>query len=109
MSFLLTAAAATTGKDFTLWERFLPPEDISVNGHLIDSLFNYTTVLNVFFFVLVCVGLFGFSFLYNRKRHPKPYYTYGNKKIHVIVATVIGVAVFLGVDPNITRISNNLF
>ncbi|CAM9928028.1 unnamed protein product [Chrysoparadoxa australica] len=84
-----------------------PPEDISVNGHLIDFLFNYTTSLNLFFFVLVCIGLFGFSFMYHRKRHPKPYYTYGNKKTHIIVATIIGVAVFLGIDANITRMSNN--
>jgi cytochrome c oxidase subunit 2 len=84
-----------------------PPENISANGHLIDWLFNYTTSLNLFFFVLLCIGLFGFSFLYHQKRHPKPYYTYGNKKVHIVVATVIGVAVFIGIDLNITRISND--
>jgi cytochrome c oxidase subunit 2 len=109
MSILLTPAMANSGKQFTFWERFTPPQDISENGHLIDWLFNYTTSLNVFFFFLVCLGLFGFSFLYHRKRHPKPYYTYGNKKMHITVATVIGVAVFLGVDLNISRISNNDF
>ena len=54
-------------------------------------------------------GSFGFSFLYYYKRHPRPYYTYGNKKSHVIVATAIGTAVFFGVDINITRMSNNDF
>lgn len=95
--------------DMGMWERFQPPEDISESGHLIDWLFSYTTYLNIFFFTLVCIGLFGFSYLYYYKRHPKPEYTYGNKKIHIIVATVIGVAVFFGVDLNITRVSNNDF
>lgn len=93
----------------SLWWMMSPPEDISEHGHLIDWLFNYTTVLNVFFFALVCAGLFGFSYLYSHKRHPRPYYTYGNKKTHVMAATLIGVAVFLGVDLNITRVSNNDF
>lgn len=83
------------------------PEDISTNGHLIDALFDYTTALNIFFFLLVCIGIFGFSFLYSKKRHPKAYYTYGNKKTHLIVTTVIGAAVFLAIDLNITRMSNN--
>lgn len=91
------------------FESFAPPEDISANGHLIDYLFNYTTSLNLFFFILVCIGLFGFSYLYHQKRHPKPYYTYGNKKPHILVATIIGVAVFVGIDLNITRMSNNDF
>lgn len=109
MSFLLTPAVVKTGEQLNFWQRITPPEDISENGHLIDYLFNYTTVLNLVFFILVCGGLFGFAFLYNRKRHPKPYYTYGNKKMHIMVATVIGVAVFLGVDLNISRMSNNDF
>jgi cytochrome c oxidase subunit 2 len=83
------------------------PEDISTNGHLIDSLFDYTTTLNVFYFVLVCIGIFGFSYLYSRKRHPKPYYTYGNKKNHLIITGIIGAAVFLSIDLNITRMSND--
>ena len=90
-------------------EMIQPPEDISEHGHLIDWLFNYTTLLNLFFFALVCLGLFGFCYLYSHKRHPKPLYTYGNKKIHVLTATLIGVAVFLGIDMNITRMSNNDF
>jgi cytochrome c oxidase subunit 2 len=97
-------ASSDTGK--SIWKA---PKDISVNGHLIDWLFNYTTGLNVFFFFFVCLGLFGFSFLYSKKRHPKPYYTYGNKKIHIIIVTLIGIAVFLVIDLNITRISNNDF
>ena len=91
------------------WERIQPPENISKHGHLIDWLFNYTTYMNIFFFALVCIGLFGFSYLYYYKRHPKPEYTYGNKKIHIIVATVIGVSVFFGIDLNITRMSNDDF
>ena len=89
------------------WSGLSAPEDISTNGHLIDWLFRYTTFMNIFFISLVCIGLFGFSFLYAAKRHPKPYYTYGNKKVHILVATIIGAFVFLGIDLNITRMSNN--
>lgn len=110
MGFLTPVYAAvvsTTSKQMSLWDRMTPPEDISVNGHLIDWLFGYTTYMNLFFFALVCIGLFGFSYFYSAKRHPKPYYTYGNKKIHIIIATVIGLSVFLGIDMNITRMSND--
>jgi cytochrome c oxidase subunit II len=89
------------------WQAMMPPEDISTNGHLIDNLFNYTTMMITFYFILVCIGLFGFSYLYSAKRNKTPYYTYGNKKKHLIITAIIGAAVFLSIDLNITRISNN--
>jgi cytochrome c oxidase subunit 2 len=100
---------ATATVNMSFWERIKPPVDISTNGHLIDWLFNYTTIMITFFFILVCAGLFGFSWLYSAKRNKKAYYTYGNKKIHVMVATLIGALVFFAVDMNITRIANNDF
>lgn len=103
----MPAASNGTTENMSFWEMIAPPEDISVNGHVVDWLFDYTTAMNLFFFALVCVGLFGFSYLYHKKRHPKPYYTYGNKKVHILVATIIGVAVFVGIDLNIVRISND--
>ncbi len=107
---LLSPVVTTKGVDtLSFAERVSPPEDISAHGHLIEWLFNYTTYMNIFFFILVCLGLFGFSFLYASRRHPKAYYTYGNKKVHVIIVTIIGISVFMGVDLNITRISNNDF
>ena len=63
--------------------------------------------MNIFFFGLVCLGLFGFSYLYYHKRHPRAYYTYGNKKRHILLTTLIGILVFVSIDMNITRISNN--
>ena len=105
---VITAAVVNTaGSKLSLWESLKPPEDISVHGNLIDWLFAYTTYMNLFFFALVCIGLFGFSYFYRAKRHPKPYYTYGNKKVHIIIATVIGLSVFIGIDMNITRMSND--
>ncbi len=89
-----------------LLDAFYPPKDISTNGHLIDFLFYYTTAMNIFFFTLVCLGLFGFSYLYHHKRHPKPYYTHGNKKKQILITTLIGLAVFFGIDATITSISN---
>jgi cytochrome c oxidase subunit II len=89
------------------FERSMPPQDISTHGHLIDGLWNYTTALCIFYFILVCIGLFGFSFLYSHKRNKTPYYTYGNKKQHIIVTAIIGAAVFLTIDLNITRIASN--
>jgi cytochrome c oxidase subunit II len=89
------------------WSTFLPPQDISSNGHLIDSLFNYTTYLCIFYFILVCVGLFGFSYVYSAKRNKKPYYTYGNKKKHLLVTAIIGAAVFLSIDLKIATVANS--
>lgn len=99
--------AISFADSLSLIDRMVPPEDISKHGHLITWLFNYTTYLNLFFFLLVCAGLFGFSYLYSHKRHPKAHYTYGNKKVHMMVSLAIGISVFVGIDMNITRISNN--
>ncbi|MBT3585674.1 MAG: cytochrome c oxidase subunit II [Halobacteriovoraceae bacterium] len=107
---LLVSPAMATGTNKGLLHSILhlaPPEDISEHGHLIDWLFNYTTNLNILFLVLLLVCLFGFPFLYSRRKNPKPYYTYGNKKKQIIFVTLIGVAVFLFIDLNITRISND--
>ncbi len=103
---IFTEPVLKNAENLGFFEMLAPPEDISANGHLIDWLFNYTTSMNIFFFVLVCIGLFGFSYLYHNKRHPKPYYTYGNKKAHIIIATVVGIAVFLCIDLMITGFSN---
>lgn len=105
--FFVSSVFAEEKMDF--WKRISPPQDISVNGHLIDYLFNYTTSFNIFFFLLVCAGLVGFSYLYSAKRHPKPYYTHGNKKMHIMVAAAIGAFVFFAIDMNITRMSSNDF
>ena len=98
--------ANTASQKMGFFETINPPTDISKHGHLIDWLFNYTTIMNLFFFILVCLGLFGFSFLYYRKRHPKAYYTHGTKKKHIALTAFIGLAVFVSIDMNITRMSN---
>jgi cytochrome c oxidase subunit 2 len=90
----------------SFWERVKPPVDISSNGHLIEWLFNYTTYVNLFWFALVCIGLFGFSYLYSAKRHKKVLYTHGNEKKHLLVTAAIGLGVFLSVDLVITRVSS---
>lgn len=90
---------------FSFWERISPPEDISTSGHLIEWLFNYTTYVNLFWFALVCIGLFGFSFLYSQRRHKKALYTHGNEKKHLLITAFIGLGVFLSVDMVITKIS----
>ncbi len=109
-SLMLSVANAKDGTDYkstNYWDITVPPEDISVNGHLIDWLFNYTTYMNLFFFILVCAGLFGFAFIYHHKKNKKPLYTYGNKPVHIWTVTIIGVAVFIGIDATISAISNN--
>ena len=106
MDFILDFDLLING-GLSFFDMIKPPIDISTNGHLIDWLFNYVTIMVTFFFILVCIGLFGFSYFYSAKRHPKPYYTYGNKKRHVQVALVIGIAVFVLVDMTIARTSNN--
>lgn len=83
-----------------------PPMAITKDAHRIDSLFNLTTGLITFFFILVCIGLFGFAFLYSKKRHPKPLYIDGTSKKHILIVAFLGSLVFVMIDMQITRISN---
>jgi cytochrome c oxidase subunit 2 len=103
--FVPTANAASSQVGF--WEAIKPPLDISTYGHLIDNLFMLTTKLIIFFFLLVCIGLFGFSYLYSKKRHPKPLYTHGTSKKQIGIVAFIGALVFVLVDMQITSISNH--
>ena len=91
------------------WEAMKPPVDISTTGYLIDDLFMLTTKLIIFFFVLVCIGLFGFSFKYSKKRNPKATYTHGTSKKQIGIVAFIGAMVFILVDMQITTISNRDF
>lgn len=84
-----------------------PPELITTEGAMIDSLFDYTTAMNIIFFVLVCIGLFGFSYKYAKKKNPRADYTYGNKKKDLIITGLLGAAVFFLIDMNITRLAND--
>lgn len=92
-------------EQMSFWERIQAPVDISSSGHLIHWLFNYTTYVNLFWFALVCIGLFGFSFMYSQRRHKKALYTHGNEKKHLMLTAFIGLGVFLSVDMVITNIS----
>jgi cytochrome c oxidase subunit II len=100
------AGVVSSHKAMSLWERMMPPEDISTSGHLIHWLFNYTTYVNLFWFALVCIGLFGFSFFYSQKRHKKALYTHGNEKKHLLITALIGLGVFVSVDMVITKVSS---
>ena len=100
--FVATAHA----DEMSFFERIKPPVDISTNGHLIDSLFNLTTWLILFFFVLVCIGLFGFSFLYRKSKHPIALYVHGTSKKHIAIVAGIGALVFIVIDMQVTGISN---
>ncbi len=91
----------------SLWDAFRPPLDISTEGYRIDELFMYTTYLNLFWFGLVCIGLFGFCIVYRSRKNLRPYYTFGNKKPHLLLTALIGLAVFLSVDVVITKLAND--
>ena len=105
----LMAEEHVAKKSYTLWDAFHMPENIEENGHLIDWLFNYTTIMITLFFIFVVIGIVGFCYFYHHKRHPKALYTYGTKRSQIIFATVIGTAVFFIIDINIVRISNDDF
>lgn len=102
---LISNAFEISAESMSIWQRIQPPEDISSTGHLIHWLFNYTTYVNIFWFALVCIGLFGFSFLYSQKRNKKPSYLHGNEKKHLLITAFIGLGVFLSVDMVITKVS----
>lgn len=107
--------AVTSGSDLVVkateqmsfWERMQPPVDFTTSGHYIMWLFNYTTYVNIFWFLVLCVGLFGFSYLYSAKRSKRGLYTHGNEKKHLIITACIGLAVFLSVDMVITKVSTH--
>lgn len=105
----LLSVKAMAAKKYPFSEQIKPPKDISVEGFgsKIDSLFMYISLMDTFYFILVCIGLFGFSYLYYHRRHPKPYYTYGNKPKHLMTTLIIGVAVFFSVDSYIATKSNS--
>lgn len=107
MKYFVTSASAANQVGFL--EMIKPPVDISTNGHLIDSLFMFTTYLILFFFFFVCLGIFGFSYLYSKKRHPKAHYTHGTSRKHIAIVAGIGALVFIMVDMQITTISNHDF
>ncbi len=106
-SLVLKAEAANDG--MSLIERMKPPVDISTNGHLIDGLFYFTTWLILAYFILVCLGLFGFAYKYWNKKNPKATYLHGTSKKHVAIVAGIGAAVFITIDMQITRIANDDF
>ncbi len=85
-------------KDYSIWDSFKLPEDISTTGKYIDWLFNYITAWNIVYFILVCIGLFGFSYMYSAKRSSKPDYTHGYRKNQLLVTFIIGAAVFFSID-----------
>lgn len=107
MKHFVTSADAASNVGF--WEAMKPPLDISTNGHLIDSLFMLTTWLILFFFFFVCLGIFGFSYLYSKKRNKVPFYTHGTSRKHIAIVAGIGALVFIMVDMQITTISNRDF
>ena len=39
--YVLLTTSTFASDDMSFWQRIQPPEDISVNGHMIDWLFNY--------------------------------------------------------------------
>lgn len=106
MKFFVSTANAS---EMSLWERMKPPVDISTNGYLIDDLFRLTTWLILFFFFFVVLGIFGFSYLYSSKKHPKAKYILGNSKKHIAIVAAIAALVFIMVDMQITTISNRDF
>jgi len=105
MKFFVPSAKASV----SFWESIKPPVDISTFGHYIDDLFFLTTKLILFFFFFVMLGIFGFSYLYSSKRHPKAKYILGTNKKHIAVVSAIGALVFIMVDMQITTISNRDF
>lgn len=107
MKYFVPSASAVEKVGFM--DMIKPPVDISTNGHLIDSLFMLTTWLILFFFFFVCLGIFGFSYLYSKKKHPKAVYTHGTSRKHIAIVAGIGALVFIMVDMQITTISNRDF
>ncbi len=81
------------------------PEDISLNGHLIDNVIRYIdTVLAIFFSIVVAAIVF-FIIRYRSRPGHKAVYETGNKKVYLIATILMGCLVFFSIDAVIEHMS----
>jgi cytochrome c oxidase subunit II len=75
------------------------PRDISVDGHRIDSLMNWTHIFNIILFVIMCVWMVYAAVKHNRSHTTD--YDHGDSKRSTVVALSLSAFIFFVVDGNL--------
>ncbi len=82
-----------------------PPKDVSLDGHRIDSVIQYTDTVITIYFGIVVLALIYFIFKYRTRPGHKAVYDKGNSKKHVSISVVMGLLVFFSIDVVIESMS----
>ncbi len=75
------------------------PRDVSLHGHLIDSLMNSTHVFNIILFTIMCVWMAWAALKHNHTHEAE--YDHGNSRRSVTIALALSAFVFAVVDGNL--------
>lgn len=73
------------------------PHDASVNGHLVDGIFNHILVATAVCFIVMVAVLFGAVIFHRAGRGPARY-THGRNQVSYVLTAVVALSIFLGVD-----------
>jgi cytochrome c oxidase subunit 2 len=77
------------------------PEDVSTNGHLIDSLFRLAFLLICVAFTAVIGLLLSFLVLYRERKGHRPFYAKGDTPKALALTLSLALVVFLAIDVNL--------
>ena len=81
------------------FDRYAAPKDISTTGHRMMWLFQYTSWVTFFFFLLMAGALVGFIFIYRDRPGRVAYYTHGHSThMEAVVPKILDIAVFVSLD-----------
>ncbi len=75
------------------------PRDVSVDGHRIDSLMNWTHLFNIILFVIMCIWMVWAAVKHNRSHSAD--YDHGDSKRSTVVALSLSAFIFFVVDGNL--------
>lgn len=81
--------------------RFGSPIDISLHGHRVDWLFEVTTWMVLFLFLIVVFVLVWSMIRFREGRVEKAHYDLGNTKKNTLLTILIVIAIFIIVDGNL--------
>lgn len=100
-SFLVLGLAAVAYSFFVLYPRMLP-QSASEHGELVDSMFDITSIVTLFVFVVTHIALLGFAYMYRYKRNRSSYFFPHSNKLEIIwtvvPAIVLTFLVFRGIS-----------
>lgn len=85
------------------------PQDVSVNGHMVDDLFWLTTALIGVTFLIIVGILIYCSFRFRERPGHKAVYRKGDTKRSTILTLIFAAVVFIGLDLNLAYFDHHAF